>query len=131
VTVRLDDATRELLDGKNFATLATVGRDGAPHASVTWYRRDGDAILFSTTAGRRKARDIATDPRVTLTVFDLGNPYHSVEIRGTAELIDDPEKRLPHELSHRYLGVDPPDERADEVRLIIRVVPQKVVAFRV
>ncbi len=131
MTVRLDDSTRELLDGKNFATLATVGRDGAPHASVVWYRRDGDAILFSTTAGRRKARDIAADPRVTVTVFDLGNPYHSVEIRGNAELIEDPAKRLPYELSHRYLGVDPPDEKPDEARLIIRVVPQKVVVFSV
>lgn len=30
--------------------------------------------------------------RVSVTVFDLDNPYHSVEIRGTAQIAEDPAK---------------------------------------
>jgi Pyridoxamine 5'-phosphate oxidase len=52
-----DEATRGLLDGKNFVTVATLGPDGSPHTSVVWFERDGDTVLFSTTSGRRKARN--------------------------------------------------------------------------
>jgi PPOX class probable F420-dependent enzyme len=126
----LDESVRRILDGKNFATVATVRPDGAPQASVVWIKRDGDVILFSTTAGRQKAKNLAADPRVSVSVFDLANPYDSVEIRGTAELTVDEAKRLPGELSHKYLGTDPPKAEPGEVRLIVRVTPRQVVRFR-
>ena len=127
--VTFDDATRHLLDGKNFATLATLNPDGGPQSSVVWVARDGDAVLFSVTAGRQKARNLARDPRVSISVFETDNPYNSVEIRGTAELLEDKLKTLPKVLSHKYLGVDPPNESDDEVRLIVRVHPKKVSNF--
>jgi hypothetical protein len=73
-------------------------------------------VLFSTTAGRQKARNLARDPRVSLTVFDTANPYQSAEIRGTAELIDDSEKTLPRQLSQKYLGEDPLAEPQEDER---------------
>jgi hypothetical protein len=69
------------------------------------------------------------DPRISLTVLDAGNPYHSAEIRGTAERAEDPAKTLPRTLSRKYLGEDPPPEPADVLRLIVRVRPQKISAF--
>ncbi|WP_079141891.1 PPOX class F420-dependent oxidoreductase [Streptomyces sp. LUP30] len=120
---------RALLDGKNFAAVATLGPGGAPQNSVVWIKREGDTVVFSSTDGRQKVRNLRRDTRVSLSVFDLANPYDSVEIRGVAEILPDPDKRLPHELSHKYLGIDPPAERGDEVRVIIRVVPQKIVGF--
>ena len=66
---------------------------------------------------------------MSVAVFDLGNPYNSVEIRGAAELVADPGKQLPMTLSHKYLGVDPPGESDDEVRLIVRVTPDRVRSF--
>lgn len=126
-----DEETRKLLDGRNFATVATLNRDGGPQTSVVWIARDGDMVLFSTTAGRQKARNLARDPRVSLTVFDTANPYRSIDIRGTAELIDDPEKALPRELSQKYLGEDPPAEPDEVLRLIVRVTPRKVTGFSV
>ncbi|MFF1767376.1 PPOX class F420-dependent oxidoreductase [Streptomyces sp. NPDC058249] len=124
-----DDSVRSLLDGKNFASVATLGPDGAPQNSVVWIKREADTVLFSSTAGRQKVRNLRRDPRISLSVFDLANPYTSVEIRGTAEILLDDAKRLPYELSHKYLGIDPPAEKDDEVRVIIRVVPRKIVGF--
>ncbi len=126
-----DEATRDLLDGRNFATVATVNPDGGPQTSVVWILREGDTVAFSTTAGRRKARNLARDPRISVSVFDTGNPYHSVEIRGTAELVEDTGKSLPKALSRKYLGEDPPPEPDGVVRLIIRVTPDKVNIFSV
>lgn len=126
-----NEETRRLLDGRNFATVATLNRDGGPQTSVVWIVREGDTVVFSTTAGRQKARNLARDPRVSLTVFDTANPYQSVDIRGTAELVDDPEKSLPPRLSQKYLGEDPPTESEEVLRLIVRVTPRKITGFSV
>jgi PPOX class probable F420-dependent enzyme len=131
VAVAFDAATRELLDGKNFATVATINPDGGPQTSVVWILRAGDAVLFSTKATRRKALNLARDPRISLTVVEADNPYHSVEIRGTAELTEDPGKSLPRALSHKYLGEDPPPEPADVTRLIVKVIPERINTFSV
>ncbi|WP_328497025.1 PPOX class F420-dependent oxidoreductase [Streptomyces sp. NBC_00414] len=130
-TTSFGDSVRTLLDGKNFASVATLGPGGAPQNSVVWIKREGDTVLFSSTDGRQKVRNLRRDPRVSLSVFDLADPYTSVEIRGTAEILPDEGKRLPYELSHKYLGVDPPGEKDDEVRVIIRVLPERIVGFSV
>jgi PPOX class probable F420-dependent enzyme len=126
-----DDATRTLLDDRNFATVATLNPDGSPQTSVVWIMREGDTVLFSSTASRQKTRNVAADPRVSLTVFDAANPYRSVEIRGTAELVEDPAKELPERLSQKYLGESPPAEPDEVVRLIVRITPHKVNSFSV
>ncbi|WP_286257672.1 PPOX class F420-dependent oxidoreductase [Streptomyces graminofaciens] len=127
--ISFDPSVRELLDAKNFASVATLGPGGAPQNSVVWIKREGDTVLFSSTAGRQKIRNLERDPRVSVSVFDLANPYTSVEIRGTAEILPDEDKRLPHELSHKYLGIDPPAEKDDEVRVIVRIVPERIIGF--
>ncbi|MBO4255978.1 PPOX class F420-dependent oxidoreductase [Streptomyces griseorubiginosus] len=127
--VRFTAPVRALLDGRNFAGVATLGPDGSPQNSVVWIKREGDTVLFSSTDGRQKVRNLRRDPRVSLSVFDLADPYTSVEIRGTAEILPDEGKRLPYELSHKYLGIDPPAEKDDEVRVIVRVVPRKIIGF--
>jgi PPOX class probable F420-dependent enzyme len=126
-----DDATRTLLDDRNFATVATLNPDGSPQTSVVWIMREGDTVLFSSTAARQKTRNVAADPRVSLTVFDAANPYRSVEIRGTAELVEDRAKELPKRLSQKYLGKPPPAEPDEVVRLIVRITPHKVNSFSV
>lgn len=129
--VSFGDSVRALLDGRNFASVATLRPDGAPQTSVVWIKREGDTVLFSSLEDRQKVRNLRHDPRVSVSVFDLANPYTSVEIRGTAEILPDEGKRLPHELSHKYLGIDPPAEKDDQTRVIIRVVPRKVAEFHV
>jgi PPOX class probable F420-dependent enzyme len=96
---------------------------------VVWIERNGDTVLFSTTAGRQKAKNLERDPRVSLTVYDTQNPYRSVDIRGTAELIQDREKSLPRRLSQKYLDEDPPPEPDEMLRLIVRVIPEKITGF--
>jgi PPOX class probable F420-dependent enzyme len=129
MAVIFDESTRTLLDGKNFATVATLNPDGGPQASVVWFRRVGDVIEFSVTVDKRKARNLIRDPRISVTVYDTANPYQSVEIRGVAELVEDQAKELPLALSRRYLATDPPPEPDEVKRLIVRVIPKRVNAF--
>ncbi|GAB3462807.1 PPOX class F420-dependent oxidoreductase [Actinophytocola sediminis] len=127
--ITFDDATRELLDGKNFATVATLNPDGGPQTSVVWILRDADTVVFSSTAGRQKARNLTRDPRVSLTVFDTANPYRTVEIRGTAEVVDDHDRAVQRAVSHKYLGEDSPRDPDGTRRVVVRVIPQVVHGF--
>jgi PPOX class probable F420-dependent enzyme len=129
MAVHFDETTQKILDGKNFAVVTTLGPDGEPQSSVVWVKREGDTVLFSSLAKRRKVANIAADPRVSVAIFDLQNPYDSVEIRGRAELIDDESKSLGKELSHKYLDEDPPSEPDNLRRVIVRIVPDKVNRF--
>jgi PPOX class probable F420-dependent enzyme len=129
VPVTFDEATRRLLDGKNFATIATLNPDGAPQTSVVWIKRDGDTVVFSATTRRQKVRNLARDPRVSLSIYACENPYESVDIRGTVELIPDERKALSVELSNKYLDEDPPHEDDEIERVIVRIIPTKVTSF--
>jgi PPOX class probable F420-dependent enzyme len=133
MAVSFDDTARQVLDGENFAVVATLDRDGSPHTSTVWYVRDGDTVLFSTAGHRAKARNLERDPRVSLTVYDLANPYRAIDIRGTAELEVDSGRELPARLTQRYLGPDatPEPEPEEVVRLVVRIRPDKVTAFSV
>jgi PPOX class probable F420-dependent enzyme len=65
--IALNDEVRRLLDGRHFAVLATINPDGGPQTSAMWVARDGDDVLFSTVAGRRKHRNLERDPRASVT----------------------------------------------------------------
>ncbi|ONF64391.1 PPOX class F420-dependent oxidoreductase [Amycolatopsis keratiniphila] len=124
--VTFNDATKKLLDGNNFPILATINADGSAQTSVLWAKRDGDRVVFATVRGRLKERNMARDPRVSVSVFDQENPYDYVEIRGTVEMTDEGGRELINELSHKYLGKDYPEEPADVVRVLVRITPTKI-----
>jgi nitroimidazol reductase NimA-like FMN-containing flavoprotein (pyridoxamine 5'-phosphate oxidase superfamily) len=71
--IALNDEIRRLLDGRHFAALATINPDGGPQTSAMCVGRDGDKVLFSTVAGRRKHRNLERDPRASVTV--IANPW--------------------------------------------------------
>ncbi|MEU2711131.1 PPOX class F420-dependent oxidoreductase [Streptomyces sp. NPDC007205] len=85
----MNDAVRKLLDDPVPAVLATVNADGSPQTSVVWVGREGDGLLVSTAAGRRKERNVRRDARVSLTVYDPADPLRYVEMRGTATVTED------------------------------------------
>jgi len=50
-------------------TLATIGPDGAPHATDVYYAETGDlGLYFVSVPGSRHSRDLAHDPRVAATI---------------------------------------------------------------
>ncbi|GAB3622353.1 PPOX class F420-dependent oxidoreductase [Mariniluteicoccus endophyticus] len=124
--VTLTESARRLLDGRTFAVLSTINPDGSPQLTTMWVRREGDQVVFSTVEGRQKPKNMRRDPRVSLLMYDPENPYHYVEIRGTAELERDPASLI-DELSQKYTGQDWKTEPEGTVRLVVRVTPTKIV----
>ncbi len=128
----LSDDLKNLIDSSPvFATVATIQPDGSPQLSVTWITRDGDDLLVSTAAGRRKEQNIRRDPRVTVMINPADAPYTYAEIRGEASLTTEGGPELIDELSRKYTGKDyvdfNPGSRNDAERVVIRITPRKVV----
>ena len=122
----LPERARELIDGPNFATVVTIQPDGAPQASVVWVRRDGGDVLYSTVKSRRKYRNLVADPRTSLVIYEAGNPYEYLEIRGRVTITDDPDGELIEELAQKYTGESFQDAPGNQ-RVIVRVSPSHVV----
>jgi PPOX class probable F420-dependent enzyme len=129
MSILLSDATVALLDGKNYAILATINPDGSPQTSVLWVGRDGNDLLFSTVAGRVKHRNMERDPRVSVTVLDSADPENYVELRGRVSMTPDVGRALDTRLSWKYDGRDPGEDRPGAVRVVVRMVVEKVTGY--
>ncbi|MGW3356979.1 PPOX class F420-dependent oxidoreductase [Streptomyces bungoensis] len=127
----LSDRLKSLLDDKVFIVLGTLQPDGGPQLSPVWVKRDGDDVLVSTTADRRKTKNLRRDPRVSVLVQDPDSPYEYAEIRGTADLTTEGGDALIDELSVKYTGKKyaefNPASAQDAERVVVRITPQKVV----
>ena len=130
MAVSLNDAVRKLVDEPNPAVLATVNPDGGPQTSVVWVRRDGNDLLISTAAGRRKERNVRRDPRVSLTVYDHDDPQQYAEVRGLADVSEDVGRKLAVQLAEEYEGPGAGQEYLqlppEVMRVVVRITPERV-----
>ncbi len=118
----------KLLEGKNFASFATLTDDGSPHVAPTWVDHEGDVILINTAMGRLKEKNVRKDPRVALSVYDQENPYHMVSIRGKViDITTDGAEDQADKLAKRYFGVDKyPLRSPGEKRILLRIRPERI-----
>lgn len=124
--ITLSDAQRKLLDGKNFAYLATLGENGEPQNTPVWIEYDGTHVAFNTEEARAKVKHMRANPRVAICVTNAENPYQYVEIRGTVvEMTREGADEQINRLSHLYLGKDYPFNKPGDVRITVKVAPEK------
>jgi PPOX class probable F420-dependent enzyme len=119
VAVELSKEIRALVDGPNYAHLATLMADGSPHVATVWIAREGDRILTGIRGDSIKGRNTRRDPRVALTIVDVRDPYSMAQIRGrVVEWRPDPELAGKDAMSVKYVG-KPFPWRAYEDRLLL------------
>ena len=128
MSVSLPDSARKMLEGPNFAHLATLMPDGSPQVTAVWVDFDGRHVLINTAEGRQKPRNLRRDQRVAVSVADQQNPYLWVTIRGRAvELSHEGADAHIDKLAKKYLGQDTyPYRQPGEQRLIVRIEPDHV-----
>ncbi|MET9070028.1 PPOX class F420-dependent oxidoreductase [Streptosporangium sandarakinum] len=133
MSVTLSDSARQILDAPNIGVLATLNPDGSPQTSVVWVGTDGDDVVISSQAGRRKILNLERDPRASLSVFDLSDPERYIEIRGLATVTEDEGRRLAVELAEKYEGAGGGEEYLrlppENVRVVIRITPRRVLGY--
>jgi PPOX class probable F420-dependent enzyme len=117
-----------LLEGTHLAHVATANTDGSPQVTPVWIDHDGDTVLINTARGRLKDRNLARDPRVSISIVDAANPYQPLLIQGKAvEITEEGADAHIDKLAQRYLGEEVyPFRGPGEVRLLVRIQPGRV-----
>jgi PPOX class probable F420-dependent enzyme len=118
----LPDDVRELFAARNYAHLATMGPKG-PTSVPIWIDVDGDRLFFFTQSGSRKAKNIADDPRVALSIVDRDDPYRQADVRGrVVERLDGEEALAAMDrLSQKYIGAPFPMRTPETVAFVVEV----------
>jgi PPOX class probable F420-dependent enzyme len=124
--VTIDGRAEELLQAKNFCHVATLRADGSVHGVPVWVDVQDGLPVVNTAAGRSWLRNLERDPRITLTVPNMENPYEYLEIRGrVAERTTDGADEHIDALAKKYLDADSyPFRQPGEQRVIVRVTPE-------
>ncbi len=126
MAVKIEGRGEELLRAKNFCNVSTIRADGSVHGVPVWVDVEDGRPVLNTAEGRTWPRNLERDPRITLTVQNVENPYEYLEVRGrVAERTRDGADEHIDALAKKYLDADAyPYRQPGEQRLIIRVEPE-------
>ena len=93
----MDATTRNqiisIIDDMDDMTIATVRQDGYPQATTVSYVNDGLTIYFGTSTDSQKARNIAQNNKVSLTInrgYGNWDEIEGLSIGGLATRVTDP-----------------------------------------
>ena len=121
-------AARTIFDKRVIAHVASIGPDGSPYVSPVWVELDGNDIVMNTALGRMKARNLASDPRVAVSLTDPDDDEVCVIVMGTVvgfttkgadEVID--------RLAAKYTGSATfLDRKEGQVRVTVTIRPDRI-----
>ena len=121
------ESHRDLLDGQ-FATLATIGGDGAPRLTEVWFLHDDGELKLSLNTARQKTKDLRRRPECSLFLLDLQNPYRYVDVRGRARLEPDDHREFAARVGAKY-GADLSEhDQPGDGRVVVTIEPVRVYA---
>ena len=128
--VTIPDTHRDILEQEYLAIVSTIRhQDGLISTNPVSIEWDGQFVLFSTLKQRVKYKNLLANPQITLCITSSTDSTRYIEIRGTAELTDDPGGAFQRAMWKRFTGedefvYDPPGAE----RVIVKIVPLKVSA---
>lgn len=128
MSATLEKPVEDLLKGKNFANVGTLRTDGSVQIAPVWVDVSDGTPVLNSAEGRAWPGNLERDPRVTIAVQNLENPYEYVQIRGkVAERTHDGADEHIDFLAKKYMGLDSyPLRQPGEQRVIIRIQPEHV-----
>jgi PPOX class probable F420-dependent enzyme len=126
--VELPDNIRVLFERANFIHVASVLPNGGPHSVPVWAGMEGDRIAIFTQPNSRKARNLAAEPRVALSVVDHEDPYQMAQVRGrVVETVEgDAALEIMDRMSVRYTGSPFPHRQG----IALLIEPERVQSMK-
>jgi PPOX class probable F420-dependent enzyme len=122
-----DQPVQELLEQPNYAVIATLNADGSIHQTIIWIAAEDNAVTVNSAVGRLWPSNLERDPRVSVVVYEAGNPYNFVEIRGTATGTTEGADEHINALAKKYIGQDEyPYRQPGEQRIKFVIEPEHV-----
>ena len=105
-----DERLQAFLQEVHLLDLVTITPAGLPHVTPVWYLWDGEHFLMSTMRFRKKARNLAKNPKAGFSIAPEELSYKAVVGHGTVEMESDADGELLRQLCYRYL----PENKAEE-----------------
>lgn len=122
----IPESHRDLLDAQ-VATISTIGPDGRPQSSVTWFVADGDTVKISLNTARQKTKNLLANPAVNLLILDLANPARYLELRGDATIESDADYAFADGFVQPKYGLDVRViDQPGEERVVVTINPVRV-----
>jgi PPOX class probable F420-dependent enzyme len=122
-----DSEVQKLLSEPNHAVVSTLNPDGTILNTVAWISDDDGTVAVNSARGRRWPTNLQRDPRVTVLVYEQGNPYNYVEIRGRASATTDGADDHINALTKKYIDQDEyPFRQPGEERIKFVIEPDHV-----
>ncbi len=122
------ESHRDLLDAQ-FATLATIGKDGGPQLTEVWFLFEDGEVKISLNDARLKTKNLAARPLCSLFILDLANPFRYLDVRGTAKFEPDDDYAFAERVGAKYGGADLRDhDGPDDKRVVVTIEPSNVFA---
>lgn len=118
----------DIVEQEYLAMVSTIrhqdGLISTNPVSIDW---DGQFVRFSTLKQRVKYKNLLANPQITLCLTSSKDTTRYIELRGTAELTDDPGGAFQRAMWKRFTGeddftYDPPGSE----RVIVKIVPLQV-----
>src|SRR5262245_21084600 len=121
----------DVLEMQTDMTIATVRSDGYPQATTVSYVNDGMKIYFACARDSQKARNIAKNNKVSLTVnapYADWNEIKALSIGGTAEQVTDKDElnRVRRLVFEKFPPIAGYEAEADGDIAVFRVTPQVI-----
>jgi len=123
----LPETVKQLIDGRSFASVATLMPDGSPQVTQTWVDHDGDIVVINTFEGSQKHRNVSRDPRIALTVVDQKDEFNVAVIRGRVKEVtfEGAEDHI-DKMAMKYTG-QKYKRWMTQRRVLIKIEPRKVI----
>lgn len=123
----IPESHRDIFAKRAFANLATVGADCLPQVTPSWVDYDGEYVLINSARGRKKDRNLRARPQVALSILDPDNPYRYIGLQGrVVEITEEGAVEMIDALARKYRGAERYNVPPGEVRVIYRIVPERV-----
>jgi PPOX class probable F420-dependent enzyme len=116
-----------ILETALLATVSTIShRDGLISTNPVGFDWDGAYVRLSTLKSRVKYRNLLANPQVTFCAVDPEMPTRYIEIRGYADMSEDPERTLSRKMTRRMSGKELDLDEPGAERVIITIIPTRV-----
>ena len=123
---------RFLHDEPHVAVVATIREDGSVHQTVVWVDWDGEHLLLNLNTWRAKLAELERDPRVSVLTIDKDDPFRWVAVEGrVAEITKEGAYEHIVRQAGVYLGRESYPLQEGEERVLVRVRPERVEAYKV
>ena len=122
-----DSEVRKLLSEPNYAVVSTHNSDGSILSTIVWISDEDGTVAVNSAKGRRWPTNLERDPRITALVYEAGNPYNYVEIRGRVTASTEGADEHINALTKKYINQDEyPFRGPGEQRIKFVIEPEHI-----